>query len=44
VDLIAGNLNGPAGTAMVAHQPHLSRFCDRWLLLGTCVVGLNESS
>jgi hypothetical protein len=24
------SLNGPAVTTMVAHQLHLSRFCDRW--------------
>jgi hypothetical protein len=28
VDLNAGNLNGPAGTTLVAHQLHLSRFCE----------------
>jgi hypothetical protein len=28
VDLIAGNLNGPAGTTLVVHQLHLPRFCE----------------
>jgi hypothetical protein len=28
VDLLAGNLNGSAGTTLVAHQLHLSRFCE----------------
>jgi len=34
LDLIAGNLNGPAGTTLVAHQLHLPRFC-----VSKCVAG-----